>query len=555
MSGVTDPDGQGPSGNDDELEEIGATIVCRQTDPLDKILPDQKDFTEYTSPMEVAKGETASYQFVLRSSWPLTDVRIEASSMESGDYSFPASFTAFVGYVGVDPGSFSPVPSDDKIFSATGYYPDPLIETDSFSSTPSENLPLWISYDIPEEAPAGEYSAEIAIRGKKNGQDFLIRRTVKAKVYPVKVPEQTLMVYQWINGHLNFLNNNEVPSGERYWDLLGLMAREAQAHGQNVYMVQPVNDCRFTMDGSGYANPYTRYSFDFTDFDRRVEIMLKDGKAKRIVGQHIAYRTGGWYDAFGIQVPFASSTVIPFDATAKNFLDQFFPALYDHLLKKGWDKIYWQHIGDEPGTGESAESYNEIAMYVKGLVPQLRILEANHSTHEVCGSIDVVAPLLDRLDMDWNYYSSLQDSGKELWFYTCMEPVGNYANRFIEQPLVLTRILHWINFKYGISGYLHWGLDSWRTLDWMHETIDWGGTPAGDSWIIYPSYNKIYSSVRFEAMRDGIRDYELLKLLESKNPQVARELADGVIMDFDSYDIRIQAFRERRSRMLQSLSE
>ena len=547
--------GTGTPADENESETIGATIICTQVDPLDKILPDQKTFTESSDAALAAKGETVSYQFVLRSSYPLTEVRIEAEPLSDGSTSIAPGFTAFVGYVGVDPESYSPLPSKDKIVSATGYYPDPLIEDGPRDARPSENLPVWISYTIPDDAAAGSYSARIKITGKKNGQDFLIRKTVSAKIYPVCVPEQTLLIYHWINGHLNFLNNNENPTGQRYWDLLSLIVGKARDYGQNVFMVQPINDCIITKDGSGYSNPSTEFSFDFSEFDRRVEIMVNVGKAKRIIGQHIAYRLGGWYDAFGVQVPYSPSVAIEFDGTAKNFLDQFFPALYSHLKEKGWDRIYCQHIGDEPGTQESAETYNQIASYLKTLVPEMKILEANHSTKEVCGNIDAIAPLLDRLDTDWSFYKSQQDAGKELWFYTCMEPVGDYANRFIEQPLIQTRILHWINYRYGLTGYLHWGLDSWRTLDWEHARIDWGGTPAGDSWIIYPAYNKVLSSIRYEAMRDGIDDYGLLRLLETKNPEKAQQLAEGTVMDFNSYDSRIPAFRERRKMLLDALCE
>lgn len=541
--------------DEEESEIIGATIICAEVDPLDKILPDCKEFAEADSPALAAKGETVSFQFVLRSSYPLTDVRIEAGDLSDGTANIAPATTAFVGYVGVDPDSYSSVPSKDKIVSATGYYPDPLIEDGSRDVSPSTNQPVWISYDIPDDAAAGSYSAGIRITGKKNGQNFLIKRTVSAEIYPVCVPEQTLLIYHWINGHLNFLNNNETPAGQRYWDLLSLVVRKARDYGQNVFMVQPINDCIITKDGSGYSNPSTKFTFDFSEFDKRVEIMLNEGHAKRIVGQHIAYRLGDWYDAFGVQVPYSPSVSIAFDETARNFLDQFFPALYGHLKEKGWDGIYWQHVADEPGTQESAESYNEIASYLKQIVPEMKILEANHSTKEVCGNIDAIAPLLDRLDYDWSFYKSQKDAGKELWFYTCMEPVGNYANRFLEQPLIQTRILHWINYRYHLDGYLHWGLDSWRTLDWEHGTIDWGGTPAGDSWIIWPAYNKVLSSIRYEAMRDGINDYELLRLLEKKDPEKAEELAAGVVMDFDSYDSRIQAFRERRKMLLDALCE
>ena len=48
--------------------------------------------------------------------------------------------------------------------------------------------------------------------------------------------------------------------------------------------------------------------------------------------------------------------------------------------------------------------------------------------------------------------------------------------------------------------------------------------PGGDSWIVYPKNGKLYSSIRLEAMRDGIADYTLLQMLAQKEPDLAKEL-------------------------------
>ena len=71
----------------------------------------------------------------------------------------------------------------------------------------------------------------------------------------------------------------------------------------------------------------------------------------------------------------------------------------------------------------------------------------------------------------------------------------------------------------------------------------------------YPAEEKIYSSIRLAAMRDGIADYELLKLLEQKSPDKAKELAGAIIIDFNSYNNDIQAFRLIRLKLLKLLSE
>src|SRR5690606_1352327 len=78
------------------------------------------------------------------------------------------------------------------------------------------------------------------------------------------------------------------------------------------------------------------------------------------------------------------------------------------------------------------------------------------------------------------------------WFYTCLWPKGNYANRFIDLPLIKTRLIHWINHKYAIDGYLHWGFNWWTEEPFAETTFinDTGGNllPGGDSWIVYPGY-------------------------------------------------------------------
>ena len=74
-----------------------------------------------------------------------------------------------------------------------------------------------------------------------------------------------------------------------------------------------------------------------------------------------------------------------------------------------------------------------------------------------------------------------------MWFYLCS--VEEYANRFIEQPLIKTRLLHWINFTYGITGYLHWGYNQWigQPGDPYHPASRWPTyLPARDPWIVYP---------------------------------------------------------------------
>jgi hypothetical protein len=245
------------------------------------------------------------------------------------------------------------------------------------------------------------------------------------------------------------------------------------------------------------------------------------------------------------------------DPRAQIFYTEFINALNIHLKEKGWDKIYMQHIADEP-TEFNVKSYIEIAGFVKNIAPDFRIIEACHSKN-LEDILDIWVPQLDFMNQDYEFYNGQNKKGKEAWFYTCLSPKGEYVNRFIELPLLRTRFMHWVNYKYNIPGYLHWGLNYWKADPFGEQTsIQYEGgniLPGGDSWIIYPKEGKLLSSIRFDAMRDGIVDYELLRMLEKKNPEKAKEIADKVIYRFDRYDNNIEAFREHRRTLMELLSE
>jgi hypothetical protein len=217
-----------------------------------------------------------------------------------------------------------------------------------------------------------------------------------------------------------------------------------------------------------------------------------------------------------------------------------------------------QHIGDEPDEPNSpnVESYKAICSLVKRYMPEVRIIEATYIISQLESNIDVITPILDKFGSEYSYLKGLQDRGKEIWFYTCVSPQGNYANRFIQQPLIQTRLLHWINFKYGATGYLHWAVNFWNSVqDPYSETTNLDTNwPGGDSFIVYPGYQRLYASVRLHAVRDGIIDYELLEMLKQKDQEKARKLADALILSFDEYNNSSKAFRQIRKELLEQLS-
>ena len=78
--------------------------------------------------------------------------------------------------------------------------------------------------------------------------------------------------------------------------------------------------------------------------------------------------------------------------------------------------------------------------------------------------------------------------------------------------------------------------------------------PAGDPWIVYPGDDGPLDSIRFEAMRDGIDDHELLSQLAERDAASAQAIARKHILDFDKYETDPRVFRKTRSELLRKVS-
>lgn len=540
-------------------------IYCVQLDPLEKVFKEQFYFVENNDTTAVAKGETASFQWVFRSSKQVENLKIEAGELTNGRNHIPVSLKAFVGYVKDASGCHScgtdRLPTKKYYNPASGLFPDPLLEKESMNVSAMSNQPLWVSYTVPRDAEAGIYSTEITLSGKVDGRKFRIKKHVSAKVYDVVLPEQTLWVTNWYSPeYLPRMNNNQPvePFSARYWELLKLLANTMRDHGQNTYIIRSRPEFNLAdnslpeMIKTKFDNG--KYSFDFTHFDETVEFLMREGGLKRIEGSHLGSKISGWMSDIGIIVPGVGMRPVDND-TVKNYLSQFIPALYSHLKSKGWDKIYMQHIADEPCL---APSYNKVAKLIHTLAPEMKIIEATIMGDELGVNVDIHVPVIYAYEQHETFYKAHREAGNEVWFYiSCDDPEGKYANRFYERELLQSRILHWFNYRYGITGYLHWGLNHWKTLDGTSDLyIDKETTsPSGDICIVYPDYDKVYSSIRFEAQRDGIADYELLRLLEQKAPAKAEELARKIVRNYDNYNTDIATFRALRIRLLEELSK
>ncbi|MBI3920857.1 MAG: DUF4091 domain-containing protein, partial [Armatimonadetes bacterium] len=212
-------------------------------------------------------------------------------------------------------------------------------------------------------------------------------------------------------------------------------------------------------------------------------------------------------------------------------IEQFLPDLQRHLEEKGWLEKTALHIGDEP-IPVNVASWREQSERAHRAAPKMKRIDAIHvPPSEVAGNLEVLVPQLNYFEQWLPQFKDAQAKGSELWFYIAWVPQGKFTNRLIDYACVKTRLIHWINFLHGATGYLHWGLTFWTNEDFS----DMGFAP-GDNWIIYPGKWGPRSSLRWEAMRDGLEDFTYFTMLARKSPGRAKELLKQTLRSATDYD-------------------
>jgi hypothetical protein len=497
---------------------------------------------------EAARGEFVSLQVVIRSETPIDELTARIL-----DCKFPTS-TRFVAYV---PVKRKTNVGKARLRDGPCDYPDPLLENASINVPAGQTQPVWITVEIPADALAGLHRFGIELKSKT----FQVTHPLEINVHPVTVPkERTLLVTNWMFYGKKLLDHSKI-EGDAYseagWNFVRTVARNQAEHRANVILT---NTYQLVI----YKQKDGQIEFDFSRFDRWVEIFLKEG-FQLIEGSHLAHRRGKWTEPFTTHVKKIKDGRIVDEwcatdsADADEFYGRLYTALAAHLKEKGWHDKYVQHVADEP-VKANFPSYLAAAKLVRKYMSGIKTvdaIEAGKSMKELEGHVDIWVPVIQQHDPNFH-------TGKEVWIYTCVQPQGEHANRFIEQPLVKPRLLHWLNYKLNATGYLHWGFNAYYKDDdpmvKVERPLDSAGgaiLPAGDSWIVYPKPGGILDSIRHEAMRDGIEDYELLKLLHKKDPKAAQELVnDPEFKLTKSYAAsELAAFHRLRLQLLMRLAD
>ena len=152
--------------------------------------------------------------------------------------------------------------------------------------------------------------------------------------------------------------------------------------------------------------------------------------------------------------------------------------------------------------------------------------------------------------------TEMKNRGDKVWWFISWDVEAPYINYYMQTDGVAQRILFWQQYDHGVEGFLYNFVNFWLgdCRDPYKNNITNSAYPNahGESILIYPGakygLDVPVGSLRLEAMRDGIEDYQMFYMLEELSGDGAadkyiNEMTTGMVnystSDEDYYNTRI----------------
>jgi hypothetical protein len=236
----------------------------------------------------------------------------------------------------------------------------------------------------------------------------------------------------------------------------------------------------------------------------------------------------------------------------KKEIDTIIRKIKSFTKKYNLENQWLQHIADEP-TDVNAQCYKDVSKQIKSIYPEITIMEATNAKESLSGSIDLWCPLINDFQENQDFFNERESKGEKILIYTCLVPGGKWLNRTLDMERIRQVYFGWAGSKYNTFGYLHWGLNQYKANPFKQSVVKHPSPqassnnflPAGDTHVIYPGTDGPLSSLRFEAHRKGIEDYELLEKLKTKNIDKHSRLIKKLFFDYTNYSLSIKKYKRK----------
>ena len=282
-----------------------------------------------------------------------------------------------------------------------------------------------------------------------------------------------------------------------------------------------------------------------------------------------------------MQNPMCSTVNMPYQMNGANLNQSKMKEILQAILNKSietnynmFEKLIWYGgVIDEPrGNGIMEKAYN-VSMqfnetkhdFADKFAASKVDISAEFKAELVQGIRDVANILTEYYDEKlasagvtfcplFQYYNSedLRDDYEGLgdrWWYGCVQPKAPYPTYHIDDTWLSARVLSWMQAEYNVVGNLYWATDlyarydpskGYQSIDEYYEGVATRLNGAnGEGFLFYPGkkygINGPLGSMRLEAIRDGMEEYEIFYSIKQRFEQANQTLSAEYQLDFASF--------------------
>jgi 4-amino-4-deoxy-L-arabinose transferase-like glycosyltransferase len=196
----------------------------------------------------------------------------------------------------------------------------------------------------------------------------------------------------------------------------------------------------------------------------------------------------------------------PFASQARTF----YPLYHQYLVRYGWLGRALNYLIDEPKPEKYGAVYQAYAL-AREYAPGLKTMCAGWNP----------APEFPKVINIWATPAGQYQESQILAQAAKGQKQWLYANRLhaIDHPLVHQRLIGWILHSYPFQGYLLWGVNYWPANPWTTPPGSADYWRRGTFYYPHPRNGLPVPTLRLEALRRGLQDYQYLLLLKEAYQQ------------------------------------
>jgi len=406
-----------------------------------------------------------------------------------------------------------------------GWWPDPLLPAQEMFAEPGECLPIWISLKSEPDTQPGPYHGRLRVWADGQAAGSL---PLEVHVHAAILPRTTTV-------RTTFSTYNSMIAKIYGGELTPQMWRKYQEF---------IADHRINPDSIYRSSPPPLEDVD-----------------------HFTKR--GQLNAFNLMYLRRSDKKHPYDEAHLQRIASVLDPYVAELRKRDLASRAYIYGFDEVGP-DQYPAMRRAFSFVKQRYPEIPTVTTgrDHSfgiDSDLDDVVDIWVPLTPRYDL--KRAEAARARGKEVWWYICCGPRNPYANWFVEYTALEPRLLWWMTYQHRAPGFLYYTMSRWPLqkeplrIDGRNKT-NWNPasyrTFNGDGSLFCGGPDGPITTIRFENLRDGIEDHELLHQLAQRlrdGGTASRGLCDELIPTLTTFTRDVHRFAEVRQRLLRQLSE